>query len=1320
MNKKKLLALLMALVMTLTLVPVTAWAEGEPEATLTHGGTTTGYTTAQEALDRAVDGDTVTLYTGNHGTLYLRQNSYVSVGVDVRQQAGEYYGTNDRYRALNGVTIQGNTGATLERIVFEAGAHYGTTHSNPEYSTTLDSFMEIDNLTISGLTFNITGPAALDFSENLRITGLNVTNCTVNGTGNFGGAERLLYGTLQSKHLTSKENSTLTGVTKTDVDYTTGLSNLSVTNCTFNNLHQVMEIRNVSGLTFTGNAINHTASHALLCVSDSNNPNSLMGTVTVSGNTANQVGDRFFRTDKMKDATVTLTNNTITNSGKESRVNGNDASLVAMDNGDNVTYTVSGNSWNGGTDAQTVGNTALFRADPAVVLTPAPVAAVVRNSETIDSYTTLQDAIDAAVTGDTVTLQTDCSMASKVEINKNITLDLNGNAITSDQDDLFTVMESGTLTINDSVGGGSISTDNWTVLNAKGGTIIVNAGKITATKANTAYKSNNGSITFYGGMINQLDTYYTIGEGRIIYAGYGENAGCYIIAEPTVTAVTPNAVEFAPNSTEQQQLTATAVANTTLVWTSSDETVATVDNGLVTPVGPGTATIYAADAATGSYAYATVTVGNASYKNLTKDTTYASLQVAVNEADSEDTIQVLDDVTLSAVTTFPADKALTLDLNNHTITENSNDACLLKNNGTLTITGGTIRNGNDETDLNNSKGLVENHGTLTVSGTFYDYGQGGGGTLLNLEGSLTVKTGTVIQGYGEGSGNATINSKADLVIEDGVTLQNRSTDEIVTRGYGVYCVSIDGGEATIGMPGAANPTTVTGYRGAVGINGGKLTINSGTFTGTKYRDLWITNDGDNTSVTINGGTFSGSVESILAAVDDGRQDASNVALTINGGYFNKGVARGSTLTQKQWNIAIKGGFYKVAPNDKLVAEGYAKAELTNSNSAYAEGYRYQVGKVKTSAPTVSGETTIETQIANNQITYTVKTDVVDDKNDDALIQNIETAQALTVSGTTTGTYSAVVTASDGTSAVGAVALGQLDEDKIGEIVQAAVNSAGVDAGDANSISVVLVSDGGTTNAQTNPTKITYEVHPEAIVYKTVNNSETAIGSYAIKNEELGDTTFTFKLAVGTLASVGGKVNVTHKHNGTSENLGAFTVDGDGNITITGIKSFSEFELASVGDVTATCQGASLRRRVLTIDHNTVVNTSTDYRVTFDWTDSSSNTVDVSQSKLQWSNDGGHSWHTVAINNTGTVSGATRASVVITGIPSSAFSTTINTRLCLKNSSGGEILTVNGPSYSVRDVADKLSKLTGDDNAQWRDYGDWLLGNRTIPLYIVNN
>lgn len=554
----------------------------------------------------------------------------------------------------------------------------------------------------------------------------------------------------------------------------------------------------------------------------------------------------------------------------------------------------------------------------------------------------------------------------------------------------------------------------------------------------------------------------------------------------------------------------------------------------------------------------------------------------------------------------------------------------------------------------------------------------------------------------------TINIIADFTIPETNTAES---DRIIVN----KSVTIDFGEYTMSVPGALGDKTSNNWVGLY-IQGIDVNV---TLTGTTGGiDCLNYNDGagaysfyakDGATVTVNGGHYhgGGTVGQVAAGtliINDGYFKVTDYSGEYSGyryvlncidSYYKSGTAK----------IAVKGGTFEnfdpsnclaEGANTNFVADGYEAVALTGEN----EG-KWQVGKVKATGLTL--DTTAQND--NTTATYTATKSVVDEQTNANLLEKPETSFSVTVTAPTENLGS-------GKESI------QLSNININEVVAAAVDKADEQSETNASVVVQLAKDESAQVVVTETTKkVTFEVHPEAIITVEKTGVDSVVTTLPLTNDQITGT-FTFKLAVPpALAGKNEKVNVTHKHaNGTTENLGAFTVDSDGNITITGIKSFSEFELVSVGDVTATCQGASLRRRVRTADQVTVVNTSTDYRVTFDWTDSSGNNVDVSKSILQWSNNGGNSWHDVAINYTEAVNEATRASVVITGIPSSAFNTTINTRLCLKNSSGVEILTVNGPSYSVRDVADKLSKLQG--NNTWSDYGKFLLGTYNIENYTL--
>ena len=555
----------------------------------------------------------------------------------------------------------------------------------------------------------------------------------------------------------------------------------------------------------------------------------------------------------------------------------------------------------------------------------------------------------------------------------------------------------------------------------------------------------------------------------------------------------------------------------------------------------------------------------------------------------------------------------------------------------------------------------------------------------------------------------TINIIADFTIPETNTAES---DRIIVN----KSVTIDFGEYTMSVPGALGDKTSNNWVGLY-IQGIDVNV---TLTGTTGGiDCLNYNDGagaysfyakDGATVTVNGGHYhgGGTVGQVAAGtliINDGYFKVTDYSGEYSGyryvlncidSYYKSGTAK----------IAVKGGTFEnfdpsnclaEGANTNFVADGYEAVALTGEN----EG-KWQVGKVKATGLTL--DTTAQND--NTTATYTATKSVVDEQTNANLLEKPETSFSVTVTAPTENLGS-------GKESI------QLSNININEVVAAAVDKADEQSETNASVVVQLAKDESAQVVVTETTKkVTFEVHPEAIITVTKTDEDDVVTTLPLSNDQIKGA-FSFKLTIPTdLATVGEKVTVIHKHSdNTEENLGAFTVADDHTITLTGISSFSEFIATSVseGDVTVGAVGASLRRRVLTSDHTTVVNTSTDYRVTFDWTDTESK-VNVSESYLEWSNNDGATWHKVSIANSAALDGGvTRASVVITGIPRAAFGTTIKTRIHLATS--GEAIVAYGPDYSVNVVADKLSKLTG--NETWSEYGRYLLGTRTEPLYVNN-
>ncbi len=170
----------------------------------------------------------------------------------------------------------------------------------------------------------------------------------------------------------------------------------------------------------------------------------------------------------------------------------------------------------------------------------ADAVAVVK--ETGTAYTTLQDAIDAAGEGATVTLLKNVSESVTIEKDKNITLDLNGQTLTNAEGS-HTITNYGTLTVMDSGENGTVdnvSHGRSAVFNEAGATAYLNNGTFTrSAEASTGF-NNNGGNSYYV-ILNQGTM--TIGteagtpeirfpEGKGYYSSLVEN-GWYTASQNT-------------------------------------------------------------------------------------------------------------------------------------------------------------------------------------------------------------------------------------------------------------------------------------------------------------------------------------------------------------------------------------------------------------------------------------------------------------------------------------------------------------------------------------------------------------------------------------------------------------------------------------------------------------------------------------------------------------------------------------------------------------------------------------------------------------------
>ena len=522
-------------------------------------------------------------------------------------------------------------------------------------------------------------------------------------------------------------------------------------------------------------------------------------------------------------------------------------------------------------------------------------------------YETLAEALSNAQNSETVVLIADAVLPSQFIFNaeKEITLDLAGHAITSTADDLLRV-ESGALTVNDSVGGGSVFTDNWTVFCVAGGEVVVNGGKFSATQHNTVYVSE-GRITFNGGMVDMgvssVGEYS--GEGVQAYEGLGENAGYTIFAEPLVSDIDPQIYETtAVGVSSTVKLDAYYGLGATLTWSSSDTSIATVDStGLVTFSGAaGSATIYAV-AQNGSYATAMVAVGTATVKNMTTGNEYVMLQTAIDAASAGDTLKLIANVSLTDAAYVPDDAEVTIDLGGFDIVNTRTGVAAAQyaiyNDGTLTIkdsqddgtTGGHVYTTNIATSGNEA---VINYGTLVIEGGWF------GDSDCDKTNASVINAGRAVASFG--SGSATLNGGHYTAI-----------DNFTNEKYS-YVLYVNGAEASL----IVNSADIYGAMNGVisSYNGGRLVVNDANivFGRTDYdRYSYRLAYGYYGNIVINGGTWKTQAK---ARPDDSQEFCDwykSDAITITGGKFDL-----QDWTDVYGIAKISGGiFNKVVPAKNL-------------------------------------------------------------------------------------------------------------------------------------------------------------------------------------------------------------------------------------------------------------------------------------------------------------------------------------------------------------------------------------------------------------------
>ena len=200
-------------------------------------------------------------------------------------------------------------------------------------------------------------------------------------------------------------------------------------------------------------------------------------------------------------------------------------------------------------------------------------AAITKNGTTT-YYSNLKTAISAAATGDTIELIADYSGADFISYsNKALTIDLAGHSYTrSNSGAVVQVSSKASLTLLDSVGGGSFNAANGIGIETKAATATVTIESGAVTGSTTGISSDNGTVVINGGTVT--------GNSR---EGIRTQSGNITVNGGTVTGTVNGILEYENNEAATITVTGGTIKTTgTAADTAgiylSDATALTVEN----------------------------------------------------------------------------------------------------------------------------------------------------------------------------------------------------------------------------------------------------------------------------------------------------------------------------------------------------------------------------------------------------------------------------------------------------------------------------------------------------------------------------------------------------------------------------------------------------------------------------------------------------------------------------------------------------------------------------------------------------------------------
>lgn len=424
----------------------------------------------------------------------------------------------------------------------------------------------------------------------------------------------------------------------------------------------------------------------------------------------------------------------------------------------------------------------------------------------------------------------------------------------------------------------------------------------------------------------------------------------------TGVSVSPSTLTIAEGATSSLIVTVTpsSATDTTVSWSSSDNSVATVNSGTVTGVSEGTATITVTTTDGGYTATCSITVtgsggdsgsySQSSGTNSVSNKTYSSTSSDVNAVKVSGGTFTMTDCTINKTGGDTGDS-------DGSSFYGINAGILASSTGVVNMSGGTI-----VTSAKGANGIVAYGGTVTVSDVNINCSQNlsrgihatGGGTITAS--NLTITT--------AGSNSSVI------ALDRGGGTVNVTGGSYVTTGSDCAVLYSTGNLTVNNITGSSSQGEIGVIEGDNYININNSNITSGAGSSSRGMMILQSGSGDagtgtNGVITVTGGSLilTGSSTSLIEIVTNvtGKVTLDSVLATIPSGVLMKVDYNTRWSTNGATGVLILSGD-KMAYTGSIVADSYSSAKLTVNSGVIWNGAYDNANTAKSTSIAISGGT----------------------------------------------------------------------------------------------------------------------------------------------------------------------------------------------------------------------------------------------------------------------------------------------------------------------------------------------------------------------------